>query len=70
MTEQERKQKNKEGIANIILIIGIALIIGGCIIGFSNMEQNWGTAFLMCLVGTVLNFTSNYMKNGYIKFGN
>lgn len=65
-----KQQKNREGIANIILMMGICLIIGGIIVGFTNMPDNVGTAFFMCLIGTVLNFTSGYIKYGYIKFFN
>lgn len=65
MTEQERKKKNKKGIANIILLIGIIFIIFGFV-----LSKNAGEAFFMCFFGTVLTFVSNYMKNGYIKFFN
>jgi len=70
MTEQEKKEKNKKGIANIILIIGIMLIIFGVTFGFKNLQENAVTAFFMCGAGTILTFVSNYMKNGYIKFFN
>lgn len=64
------KTKNREGVANIILMIGIILIIMGIIFGVSNMVENAGKAFLICGFGTILTFVSNYMKNGYIKFLN
>ena len=64
------KTKNREGIANIILMIGISFIIIGFIFGVSNMAENAISAFFICGFGTILTFVSNYMKNGYIKFFN
>lgn len=63
-------QKNREGIANIILMVGIVLIVMGFIFGVSDMSENAGKAFFICGIGTVLTFVSNYLKNGYIKFFN
>ena len=63
-------QKNKEGIANILLMMSICLIICGIIIGIINFTENVGTAFFMCLIGTSLSFYSSYLKYGYIKFFN
>jgi hypothetical protein len=68
--EKNIKQKNKEGIANIIGLIGVVLIIFGTAYGFSNIDQNWDVAFLACLSGTILTFVGNYLRNGYIKFFN
>ena len=68
--KKDLKQKNKEGIANMILVIGAILIIVGFIFGVSDIAENAGKAFLVCGAGTVLTFVSNYMKNGYIKFLN
>ena len=67
---KKTKEQKTKGIANIILMIGISLVIGGGVIGFSNITQNEGEAFFMCLIGTILNFTSGYIKHGYIKFFN
>jgi hypothetical protein len=68
--QKSKEQKNKEGIANILSLVGICLIIGGILIAISNIQENVGSAFLMCLIGTVLNFSSTYLKFGYIKFFN
>ena len=67
---KDLKQKNKEGIANILLMMGICLIIGGIILGFINLEENVGKAFFMCAIGTILNFVSGYLRYGYVKFFN
>lgn len=67
---KSKKQKNKEGIANIILLSAICLIVGGIILGFQNIQENIGKVFFMCLTGTILSFVSGYMKTGYIKFFN
>lgn len=64
------KQKNKEGIANIILMAGICLIIVGILISIINFTENVGTSFFMCLIGTVLTFFAQYLRFGYIKFFN
>lgn len=66
----ELQQKNKKGVANIILLIGIMFILSGASLGFSNLDLYAGKAFLLCGFGTFLTFVSNYMKNGYIKFFN
>jgi len=47
MTEEEKKKKNKEGIANIITVIGICLIIVGIIVGFTDAPKNFGMAFFV-----------------------
>ncbi len=70
MDDQEKNKKNREGISNIILMIGIILIIGGGIFGFSNVLENSFEAFFICLTGTVLTFVANYLKHGYISFFN
>lgn len=70
MTGQEKKEKNKEGIANIITVIGICLIIVGIIVGFTDAPKNFGMSFFVCGGGTTLTFVGNYIKNGYIKFFN
>jgi len=66
----ENSEKNKKGIANLLYFIAIILIVSGAIIGFSDIYNNWGTAFCLCLTGTILSFVSTYLKNGYIKFFN
>ena len=65
-----KEQKNKEGVANFLLLVSICLIIGGLVIGISNMKENVGIGFFMCLIGTALTFVSNYLKVGYFKFFN
>jgi hypothetical protein len=63
--------KSKEGFANLLTLIGICLIVGGIYVSVMiGLEDGWGTSFLMCLVGTVLNFVAGYLKNGYFKFFN
>ena len=68
--KKDLNQKNREGIANIILLVGIILILMGVVFGVSNILENAGKAFIICGVGTVLTYVSNYLKNGYIKFFN
>lgn len=70
MKNEEIKNKNKEGIANFLLLVAVCLIFGGFYLGVSNMEENLKTAFFMCLTGTALSFISNYIKVGYFKFFN
>lgn len=70
MNKEELTKKNKEGVANIILMVSICLIIVGAIIGFIDQPDNYGNAFLLCGLGTVLSFVATYIKNGYLKFFN
>lgn len=67
---KDLRQKNKEGIANILMMVAICLIIGGIILGFTNLEENAGKGFFMCGGGTILTFVSSYLKHGYVKFLN
>ena len=67
---KSKEQKNKEGIANILLMLAIGLIIGGVVIGLTNGKENVGTGFFLCLIGTFLSFVSGYIRHGYIKFFN
>lgn len=67
---KDLRQKNKEGIANILLMVAICLVIGGIILGFTNIEEHAGKAFFMCAIGTILNFVASYLKHGYVKFFN
>jgi hypothetical protein len=59
--------KNKKIFANALRVIGICLVITGCIVGFSNLNKNAGLAFLICGLGTGMIFTgdgiSNQIKN-------
>lgn len=61
------KQKSKEGLSNLLLLIGAVLIIMGIIIGFKGL---FGGAFILCFMGTICTFTSTYLKHGYFKFFN
>jgi hypothetical protein len=70
MNKEELDKKNKEGLANIILMVGVCLIVVGIIVGFTNPPDNFGKAFFVCGAGTILSFVANYMKNGYLKFFN
>lgn len=70
MNKEELEKKNKEGFANIILLIGVCLIVIGIIVGVTDASNNFGKAFLCCGIGTFLTFVANYIKNGYLKFFN
>jgi hypothetical protein len=70
MTEDEQRTKNKEGISNVMLIMGIIFIVGGAIYGFSNTQENALAACKITGFGTILTFTSVYMRHGYFKFFN
>ena len=70
MIEKENlKKKNKEGLANILMLISICLIIFGAIFGFMSLP-NALPGFVICGTGAVLSFVSGYLKNGYINFFN
>lgn len=62
--------KNEKAIGAIFMIIGVCLIISGCILGLLDINMNAIPAFLMCLTGTVTQFYGNYLRNGYLKFFN
>ena len=64
------KEKNKEGFANIMTMVAIALILGGIVVGFFNFPENVKNAFFLCLSGTIINFVGIYMRHGYMKFFN
>lgn len=70
MTEKEKNQKNKEGIANVLTVIGGSMIVTAIIIAFMFGPEVFGTLFFVSLIGTVLIFVSNYIRNGYLKFFN
>lgn len=70
LTKKQKSQKNKEAIANIVMLIGACLIIYGIIIGFTNITENAGKAFFACLIGTLCTYISSYIKYGYVKFFN
>lgn len=50
-----KEEKNNDRIANIILMIGIISMIGGVITGFT-IQENFGSAMVMCSLGTILIF--------------
>lgn len=70
MTEKEKNQKNKEGIANVLTVIGGSMVLISIIVAFMFGPEVFGTLFFVSLIGTVLIFVSNYIRNGYLKFFN
>lgn len=69
-TNKNLQEKSKEGVTNLILLIGIVMIILGIIIGFKSFPDHAGSAFLLCGMGTIITFIANYLNHGYFKFFN
>ena len=64
-------QKSKEGLGNIITVVGAILILMGIFYSVSvGIDNGWQVSFFTCLIGTILTFVGQYLKNGYIKFFN
>lgn len=64
-------ERSKKGLANILTLVGVCLVVGSIVMSIIfGLDKNVGKLFLISLVGTVLIFTANYMRDGYIKFFN
>lgn len=53
----------KNRVSNVFLIMGGILITVSITTGILDIKNNWDSAFIGCLIGTVLVFTSKKLKN-------
>ena len=70
LNSEQLRKKNREGISNIILVIGSLFIIFGIVIGIYDFELYSISAFIMNMIGVLLINVANYLRYGYIKFFN